>query len=160
MNQSIKKLCDLFLKNELRCFKKELENSDVFFSSTTQYTTFGASLESAVMELCHGSCHELTIGLSELLGTEKIVLITDGAGFPIHSALLNDEGFILDSNGIHKIEDALIFWKSIIKETCKYTIENVEFLHLFAGSDDSVIYDTLIDFELVAKFTLDNLKEL
>lgn len=159
-NQSITQLCDLFLKNELHSFKKELENSEVFIAAVSQYTDFGSSLESAVMELCHGSCHELTIILAELLEIKQIMLITDVHGFPIHSALWNGEDLILDANGVHTIETALNFWTDLVKEKCESKVVSVKRLVVFAGCDEELVANALEDFEIVAKFIIDNIKEL
>jgi hypothetical protein len=159
-NQSITQLCDLFLKNELHSFKKELENSEVFIAAVSQYTEFGSSLESAVMELCHGSCHELTIILAELLEIKQIMLITDVHGFPIHSALWNGEDLILDANGVHTIETALNFWTDLVKEKCESKVVSVKRLVVFAGYDEDVMNDVLDNFEIVSKFMIENLETL
>lgn len=159
-NQSITQLCDLFLKNELHSFKKELENSGIFIAAVSQYTEFGSSLESAVMELSHGSCHELTITLAELLEIKQIMLITDVHGFPIHSALWNGENLILDANGVHTIEKALSFWTKLINEKCESKVVSVKRLVVFAGYDEDIMNDVLDNFEIVSKFMIENLEKL
>lgn len=148
-----------FLKGRISPFQLELENSDVFIDLSQEFSEKSAMIESCVMELCHGSCHELTIGLADLFDIEKCALITTDSGFPIHSALFKDNLF-LDGNGIHSEKNMLSFWQNIVKEKCKIKIIEIEDLHVFAGHDEDSIQMTIEDFEIVAGFALENIEKL
>lgn len=148
-----------FIEDRISPFKKELENSTVFLNMLHEQSEMSATIESAVMELCHGSCHQLTIGLADLFEIQECLLITTEVGIPIHSALLN-KNKILDGNGIHEIENSLKFWSSITREKCIYRIIEIEELCGFIGFDEESYQMAVEDFEYIAEFILKNIEDL
>jgi hypothetical protein len=145
-------LAQSFMRGELKAFEQPIENSKPF-AQLSWGCDQSVALESAVMELAHGSCHDLTLGLAEALGLEQVALISTVSGIPMHSALLNPErGLLLDANGVHTVDEAQAFWGRLAGEPC--VMREVIRAHLSALStfDEDAASLALEDFELVANF--------
>lgn len=152
MNPGIE-LASAFMRGELHPFAKPVEDSKPFIALAETYSERSASIESALMELAHGSCHTLTIALAEALGTDDILLISDAAGMPVHSGLHNSElGLIFDANGTHGIDASLSFWSRLAGSKCTATQLDVDDLYALSGCDEDDIAMALEDFDLVAEF--------
>lgn len=142
-----------FIKGELKPFNKPIEDSEHFALLSTTHSERNASIESAVMELAHGSCHILTVALSDALDLNSALVIRDTSGMPIHSGLHNSKlGLILDANGVHKIEDALKFWGSLAKKECYAAQIDVDDLYSLCSFDEDDAQMALDDFDLIADF--------
>lgn len=152
-------LIDQFIQNRIKAFKIEIENSDLFINLAMENSEKSATIESCVMELCHGSCHYLTIGLADLFEIKKCALITTESGFPVHSALISN-GLFLDGNGVHDEQNVLSFWEGVVKEKCKFKIIEIEELCVFAGYEEDSVQMVIEDFEIVANFMLENIELL
>src|SRR5690606_24733511 len=100
-----------FLQESIPPFSSPIEYMDVFHDVIDQSTEASANLESAVMGLCHGNCHSLTVALASALNQPTVILFSHNEEIAIHSALYNQsENTVLDANGIHTIDDAQAFW--------------------------------------------------
>jgi hypothetical protein len=142
-----------FMQGDLQPFAVPVEDTDQFAVLSSAYSERNASIESAVMELAHGSCHTLTIALSEALGLSSAMVVADCAGMPVHSGLHNRElGLILDANGVHRVEDALTFWSRLAGGQCRAAPMEVDDLSSLSGCDDDDIAMALEDFGLIVDF--------
>lgn len=152
------KLAEAFMCGEIKSFATPLEDSQQFLALSESYTDKSASIESAVMELAHGSCHTLTIALSDALGIDTALVIEDSIGMPVHSALHNGElDLILDANGAHKIEDALSFWSSLAGSKCTARTMEIDRIYELCDCDDDQAAMALEDFDLIAEFIQDEI---
>lgn len=145
-------LAKSFLRGELRACDLPFEDSQPFADLSLTYSERNASIEAAVMELAHGSCHDLTMALADALGLPAVTVIVNGAGMPIHSGLHhNDLGLFLDANGVHTLESALAFWGSIAG-ACHSVQMDIEDLSSISRCDDDASAVALEDFSLIAEF--------
>lgn len=146
-------LAQSFLRGEIAPFDEPIENSDAFATLCDTYSETSANIESAVMELAHGSCHALTLALAEALGLDTVLIIRDRAGMPVHSAIHDeDEALILDANGVHRVEDALSFWSQLAGSPCRANAEDPEMLEAFYDCDEDERALAMEDFDLIAAF--------
>lgn len=142
-----------FLAGELTAFERPIEDSPAFAKLSEAYSEKNASIESAVMELAHGSCHDLTIGLADALSQQTVIAIVDEAGMPVHSALYNSAAqLLLDANGVHTVEGAVAFWSGITRQQCSARQMDVELIYDISGCDESAAEVALEDFSLIAEF--------
>lgn len=146
-------LAQRFLAGELKAFERPIEDTQEFAALSEIYSEKNASIESAVMELAHGSCHDLTIGLAEALSQETVVAIVDEAGMPVHSGLFNSAAqLILDANGVHSLEAAVAFWSGITRQKCSARLMELDDLYDISGCDEDAAEIALEDFSLIAEF--------
>lgn len=148
-----------FLSGRVAPFETPIEDTDAFVELSSMSTERSANIESAVMELAHGSCHALSIALS--LGNEEtpILVLVNPAGLPIHSGLYNQSrDLVLDANGVHRTEQLVAFWSRIAREPLQQKIMKVEELMFFYDVDDDEIDITLEDFGYVIDFIENDLK--
>lgn len=152
MNLGIE-LAKAFMRGQLEPFAEPVEDSEQFIALLATYSERSASIESAVMELAHGSCHALTLALSDALGLDSALVITDAAGMPVHSGLYNtDLRLILDANGVHTIDEALNFWSRLAGGKCDATQIEVDDLYSICSCDEDEAAIVLEDFALIADF--------
>ena len=142
-----------FLAGELTAFERPIEDTEAFAKLSQAYSERNSSIESAVMELAHGSCHDLTIGLADELSQQAVIAIVDETGMPVHSALYNSTAqLLLDANGVHTVERAVAFWSGITRQQCSARQMDVEQLYFISGCDESAAEVALEDFSLIAEF--------
>lgn len=142
-----------FLRGDIAPFDGPIENSQAFVDLVDKWSERGATIESAVMELAHGSCHALTLALATKLDLETIAVIRGAGGMPVHSAIHDPaESLILDANGVHRIEDALAFWESLAGGRCTISYEEPEMLAAFYDCDEDEQNIALEDFNVIAEF--------
>lgn len=142
-----------FLAGELTAFERPIEDTEAFAKLSEAFSEKNASIESAVMELAHGSCHDLTIGLADTLSQQTVIAIVDESGIPVHSGLYNSAAqLLLDANGVHTVEGAVAFWSGITRQRCSARQMDVEQLYFFSGCDESSAEVALEDFSLIAEF--------
>ena len=142
-----------FLAGELSAFECPIEDTQAFARLSETYSERNASVESAVMELAHGSCHDLTIGLADALCQSTVIAIVDKAGMPVHSALYNSSAqLLLDANGVHTIAGAVAFWSGITRQQCSARQLDVEQVYCFSGCDEESAELALEDFSLIVEF--------
>ncbi|WP_274644566.1 hypothetical protein [Pseudomonas serbica] len=146
-----------FLAGAVKSFDLPIEDTQAFAKLSETYSEKNASIESAVMELAHGSCHDLTIGLADALSQEAVIAIVDDAGMPVHSGLYNSAAqLILDANGVHTIEAAVAFWSGITRQPCSARLMEVDELYGISGCDESSAEIALEDFSIIADFIQEN----
>lgn len=75
MNLGIE-LAKAFMRGDLEPISEPVEDSEQFNALSATYSERSASIESAVMELAHGSCHALTLALSDALRLESVIELT------------------------------------------------------------------------------------
>lgn len=144
-----------FIAGEILPFPCPIEDSKPFLALVEAHSERNASIESAVMELAHGSCHDLSVGLANALNLSHVMVIID-SGFPVHSGLYDEERqFLLDANGVHTLDDALRFWSGIVKRPCSALLMEIYDLLAFSGSDEDAESIALEDFCIVAQFIYD-----
>jgi hypothetical protein len=142
-----------FLAGEVKAFDLPIEDTQAFAALSEAYSEKNASIESAVMELAHGSCHDLTIGLADALGQQTAMSIVDETGMVVHSGLYNSATQqMLDANGVHAIEAAVAFWSGITRQSCSARLIEVEELYDISGCDEDAAEIALEDFSLIADF--------
>lgn len=146
-------LAQSFLRGEIAPFDDPIENSAAFAALCDTYSERSANIESAVMELAHGSCHALTLALVAEFELETVLVIRDRAGKPVHSAIHNpDEMLILDANGVHSIEDDLAFWSQLTGQICTASVEEAEMIEAIYSCDEDEMALALEDFDMIAEF--------
>lgn len=148
-------LARAFMAGEILPFPCPIEDSEPFKALSEAYGERNSSIEAAVMELAHGSCHALSVGLANALNLTHVMVILD-SGFPVHSGLYDEERqFLLDANGVHTMDDALLFWSGIVKRPCSALVMEIYDLLAFSGSDEDAECIALEDFCIVAQFIYD-----
>jgi hypothetical protein len=146
-------LAQKFLAGELTAFELPIEDTQAFAALSETYSEKNASIQSAVMELAHGSCHDLTYALADALGLETVIAIVDETGMPVHSGLHNDAAkLMLDANGVHTIDGAVAFWSGISRQQCAARPMELDDLYDICGSDEDAAEIALEDFSLIAEF--------
>lgn len=151
-------LAQLFLAGLVRPFDLPIEDTEAFAKLSEVYSERNTSIESAVMELAHGSCHDLTIGLANALSQQTVIAIVDEVGMPVHSALYNSAAqLLLDANGVHTVEGAVKFWSGITRQQCSARQMEVEQVYFISGCDESSAEMALEDFSLIAEFIQEEL---
>lgn len=146
-------LAQKFLAGELKAFERPIEDTQEFADLSITYSEKNSSIEAAVMELSHGSCHDLTYALADALGLETVIAIVDEAGMPVHSGLYNDAAkLMLDANGVHTIDGAMAFWSGITRQQCAARPMELDDLYDICGSDEDAAEIALEDFSLIAEF--------
>ncbi|MBI6727339.1 hypothetical protein YA0089_27365 [Pseudomonas viridiflava] len=141
-----------FLAGHILPFASPIENSESFIALSGSYNERNASVEAAVMELAHGSCHVLTMALAQALEVSEIMVITN-CGIPVHSGLFEpDRQTLLDANGVHSIESAVDFWSGIVRAPCTATLMPIEDLLPFSSCEDLDFHSALKDFDVIAQF--------
>lgn len=146
-------LAQKFLAGELKAFERPIEDTQEFADLSITYSEKNSSIEAAVMELSHGSCHDLTYALADALGLKTVIAIVDEAGMPVHSGLYNDAAkLMLDANGVHTIDVAMAFWSGITRQQCAARPMELDDLYDICGSDEDAAEIALEDFSLIAEF--------
>ena len=147
-----------FLAGAVKAFDLPIEDTQAFVALSKAYSEKNASIESAVMELAHGSCHDLTIGLADALGQQTAMSIVDETGMPVHSGLYNSATQqMLDANGVHAIEASVAFWSGITRQSCSARLIEVDELYDISGCDEDAAEIALEDFSLIADFIQEEL---
>ncbi|MDU8351082.1 hypothetical protein RYA05_04130 [Pseudomonas syringae pv. actinidiae] len=144
-----------FLAGKVQPFAYPVEDSKPFHALASSYSERNSAVESAVMELAHGSCHALTVALAKALDVRRVVVITDN-GLPIHSGLFDPvRQLILDANGVHSVAGAEAFWSGVVRNACKAREMIIDDLLSYSGCDESDAALALEDFDLIAQFIYD-----
>ena len=139
-------------------FERPIEDTEAFANLSGAYSVKNASIESAVMELAHGSCHDLTISLADALSQQTVIAIVDEAGMLVHSALYNSAAqLLLDANGVHTVDAAVAFWSGITRQQCNARQMDVEQIYHISGCDEESAEVALEDFSLIAEFIQEEL---
>lgn len=142
-----------FLSGELNAFEQSIEDSEAFAQLSTTYSERNSSIESAVMELAHGSCHELTFALADALNQSIVIAIVDEAGMPVHSGLYNSTAqLVLDANGVHTVASSVEFWSGIVRQQCSARQMDVDQIYYLSGCDESLAEEALENFSLIVDF--------
>jgi hypothetical protein len=118
-----------FLNGKVSAFPCPIEDMDAFAELSQTYSPDNADIEAAVMEYAHGSCHALTLALAEAMQVDKVIVLRSAANLPVHSGLLCEQrNLILDANGVHRLEDAHVFWTRLANEPL--ALERLPLSHL------------------------------
>lgn len=142
-----------FFDGRIKPFSCEIENMDVFFEHKDDVSPSGITIEDAVMEYAHGSCHMLSIALAEEMGVNELMVFTDKSGMPVHSALYSgDNGFILDANGVHRLDDAKKYWECLAGYKLNYSLKTIQDLAFFCEPSEDEIEDALDAFTCIHSF--------
>lgn len=147
------KFAKKFLAGELVAFKQPIEYTEAFSQLSDSYSPRNSFIESAVMDLCHGSCHELTFALADALSQSIVIAIVDEAGMPVHSGLYNSAAqLVLDGNGVHTVAGSVVFWNRITRQQCSARLMDVEQIYNLSSCDESSAERALEDFSLIVDF--------
>lgn len=142
-----------FLSGELTAFERPVEDTEAFAQLSTAYSERSSSIESAVMELAHGSCHALTFALADALNQSLVIAIVDETGIPVHSGLFNSAAHLmLDANGVHTVDSSVEFWSKISRQQCSARQMETDQIYYLSGCDESMAEQALEDFSLIVDF--------
>lgn len=142
-----------FLSGELTAFEHPIEDTEAFAQLSATYSERNSSIDSAVMELAHGSCHELTFALADALNQSFVIAIVDEVGMPVHSGLYNSAvQLMLDANGVHTVVKAVEFWSGITRQQCSAKQIEIDQIYYLSGCDESMAEQALEDFSLIVDF--------
>ncbi len=141
----LKALIDDFLCNNFQHF-------DLFF----EHLLLTGDEETVVMKYAHGDCHHLTLALLKFDSSLKAIGFHNSEDEVIHSAISNNYGQVLDSNGVHSLDDCEQYWSAISGDSVeikpmdesdvKYMHDHLTALHGLKAGD---LESTLREFELI-----------